>query len=137
MSHTPTAKVFILRFCAEPFSLLTNNHHSCFSFLSYLSRSLADCWGTTVDFTTCFLHSSRFSAFRSMIFHSRPVHSLILSSHCFLCLLMGRQHQRVDSVSLSSNDSVVGLRGPSLCALSCLSEVTARLPSKENRCWSG
>ena len=55
-------------------------------FLSYLSRSLADRWGTTADFTTSFLHSSRFSAFRSMIFHSRPVHSLMLSSHRFLCL---------------------------------------------------
>ena len=45
---------------------------------SYLinSRSLADLWGTTVDFTTSFLHSSRFSAFRSSIFHSVPVHSL-------------------------------------------------------------
>ena len=43
-------------------------------------------WGTTVDFTASFLHSSRFSAFRSMIFHSRPVHSLMLSSHRFLCL---------------------------------------------------
>ena len=52
--------------------------------LSYLSRSLADCWGTTVDFTISFLHSSQFSAFRSMIFHSRPVHSLMLSSHRFL-----------------------------------------------------
>ena len=26
-------------------------------------------WGTTVDFTTSFLHSSRFSAFRSVMFH--------------------------------------------------------------------
>ena len=33
-----------------------------------------------------FLHSWQFSAFRSMIFHSRPVHSLTLSSHRFLCL---------------------------------------------------
>ena len=55
-------------------------------FLSYLSRSLADRCGTNVDFTTSFLHSSRFSAFRSSIFHSRPVHSLMLSSHHFLCL---------------------------------------------------
>ena len=55
-------------------------------FSSYLSRSLADRWGTTIDFTTSFLHSSRFSAFCSSIFHSRPVHSLILSSHRFLCL---------------------------------------------------
>ena len=51
----------------------------CFFFLSYLSRSLVNRWGTTVDFTTSFLHSSRFSAFcsTSMIFHSRPVHSLM------------------------------------------------------------
>ena len=55
-------------------------------FLSYLSRSLADRWATTADFRTSFLHSSRFLAFRSSIFHSRPVHSLILSSHRFLCL---------------------------------------------------
>ena len=54
-------------------------HHSgrkptiCFVFLGlhlhlYLSHSLVDRWGTTVDFTASFLHSSRFSAFRSMIF---------------------------------------------------------------------
>ena len=60
--------------------------HLSYLILSYLSRSLADRWGTTVDFTTSFLHSSRFSAFRSMMFHSRPVHSLMLSSHRFLCL---------------------------------------------------
>ena len=30
----------------------------------YLSRSLADRWGTTVEFTTSFLHSSQFSACR-------------------------------------------------------------------------
>ena len=55
-----------------------------FTFL-HLSHSLADRWGTTVDSTANFLHSSQFSAFRSM-FHSRPVHSLTLSSHRFLCL---------------------------------------------------
>ena len=32
-------------------------------------------------FTTSFLHSTRFSAFCISIFHSRPVHSLMLSSH--------------------------------------------------------
>ena len=52
----------------------------------HLPRSLADRWGTTVDFTTSFLHSSRFSAFRLMMFQSRPVHSLMLSSHRFFCL---------------------------------------------------
>ena len=54
--------------------------------LSYLPRSLADRWGTTVDFTISFILSSRFSAFRCSIFHSRPVHSLVLSSYRFLCL---------------------------------------------------
>ena len=54
--------------------------------LSDLFRSLADRWGTTAGFTTSFLHSLRFSAFRSSIFHSRPVPSLMLSSHRFLCL---------------------------------------------------
>ena len=38
-------------------------------FLSYLSLSLADCWGTIVDVTTSFLHSSPLSAFCRMIFH--------------------------------------------------------------------
>ena len=60
----------------------------CFLSISYLSRSLAGRWGTTVDFTTSFFHSSRFSAFRSSIFHSRPVHSLKLSFHPFLCLCL-------------------------------------------------
>ena len=60
--------------------------HQGLLILSYLFRSLADCWVTTVYFTTSFLHSSRFSAFHSMIFHSRPVHSLMLSSLRFLCL---------------------------------------------------
>ena len=39
----------------------------------HLSRSLADRWGTAGDITTISLHSS---AFRSMMFHSRPVNSL-------------------------------------------------------------
>ena len=51
--------------------------HMCF--LSYLLIY-------PIDFTTSFLHSLGFSAFRSMTLHSRPVHSLMLSSHHFLCL---------------------------------------------------
>ena len=65
-------------------------HEICFKVELYLhlhlSCSLADYCGTTVDSTTNFLHSSPFSAFSSMMFHSRPVHSLILSSNRFLCL---------------------------------------------------
>ena len=70
------------------------------SFFFFFQRSLSTSYlifsipqsgwpfGTTVGFTYSFLHSSRFSAFRSMIFHSRPVHSLMLSSHRFLYLLL-------------------------------------------------
>ena len=61
------------------------NHPSKFV-LSYPSHNLAGSFRTTVDLATSFLHSSRFSAFRSSIFHSRPVHSLMLSSYRFLCL---------------------------------------------------
>ena len=59
--------------------------NSCRSLYLHLSCSLADHWGTTGDFTTNFLHFSLFSAFHSMIFHSRPIQSLMLSSHHFLC----------------------------------------------------
>ena len=64
---------------------IRGHSHLISSHLIY-PRSLADRWGTTVDFTTSFLHSSRFSAFCSMMLHSRPVQSLMLSSHRFLCL---------------------------------------------------
>ena len=69
-----------------PFTFHLGFVHPLQDLLSYLSRSLADRWGTTVDFTTSFLHCSQFSGFHSMILHSRPVHSLMLSSHRLLCL---------------------------------------------------
>ena len=52
----------------------------------HLPRSLADRWGTAGHFTTSSLHSSWFSPFRSMMFHSRPVYTLTSSSNRFLCL---------------------------------------------------
>ena len=42
--------------------------------------------GTTDDFTTSFLHFSLFSTALLDSANSRPVHSLMLSSHLFLCL---------------------------------------------------
>ena len=38
-------------------------------------------WGTTDDFTTCFLHFSLFSTSLWYLANSRPVHSLMPSSH--------------------------------------------------------
>ena len=43
-------------------------------------------WGTTDDFATSFLHFSLFSTALWDLPNSRPVHSLMLSSHIFLCL---------------------------------------------------
>ena len=43
-------------------------------------------WGTTVDFTTIFLHFSLFSTFLWDLVNARPVHTLMLSSHLFHCL---------------------------------------------------
>ena len=43
-------------------------------------------WGTADDFTTSSLHFSLFSTALWDLANSRPVHSLMLSSHLFLCL---------------------------------------------------
>ena len=42
-------------------------------------------WGTTDDFATSFRHFSLFSTALWDLPNSRPVHSLMLSSHLFLC----------------------------------------------------
>ena len=42
-------------------------------------------WGTTNDFATSFLHFPLFSTALWDLPNSRPVHSLMLSSHLFLC----------------------------------------------------
>ena len=42
-------------------------------------------WGTTDDFATSFLHFSLLSTALWDFPNSRPVHSLMLSSHLFLC----------------------------------------------------
>ena len=57
---------------------------------SHLSLSCEDRWGTTDDFATSFLHFFLFSTALWDLANSRPVHSLMLSSHLFLgppCLL--------------------------------------------------
>ena len=50
---------------------------------SHLSLNCEGRWGTTGDFATNFLH---FSTALWDLVNSRPVHSLMLSSHLFLCL---------------------------------------------------
>ena len=61
----------------------------CYTF-SHLSSNLSlnreDSWGTTNDFATSFLHFSLFSTALWDLAYSRPVKSLMLSSHTFFCL---------------------------------------------------
>ena len=58
----------------------SSSHH-------HLSLNRVGRWGTTDDLTTSFLHFSLFSTALWDLANSRPVHSLMLSSHLFLCLL--------------------------------------------------
>ena len=51
-----------------------------------LSLNREGCWGTTNDFETNFLHFFLFYTALWDLANSRPVHSLMLSSHLFLCL---------------------------------------------------
>ena len=55
---------------------------------SHLSPNHEGRWGTTDDFATSFLHFSLFSTALWDLANSRPVHSLMLSSHLILYLLV-------------------------------------------------
>ena len=61
--------------------------HMCVTNLLYhLSLNCEGCWGTTDDFAVSFLQFSLFSTALWDLANSRPAHSLLLSSHLFLCL---------------------------------------------------
>ena len=62
-------------------SLFLFHHHH-----HHLSLNREGRWGTTNDIATGFLHFSLFSTALWNLPNSRPVHSLMLSSHLFLCL---------------------------------------------------
>ena len=61
--------------------LLNHHHHH----RHHLSLNREGRWGTTDDFATSFLHFCLFSTALLDLANSRPVHSLMLSSHLFLC----------------------------------------------------
>ena len=68
------------RFAGTFFSLSLHHHHH------HLSLSREGRWGTTDDFATSVLHFSMFFTDLWDLLNSWPVHSLMLSSHLFLCL---------------------------------------------------
>ena len=59
--------------------MISHHHHHLFPYRE--GR-----WGTTDDFATSFLHFPLFSTALWDLVNYRPVHSLMLSSHLFLCL---------------------------------------------------
>ena len=65
----------------HPTDMGSSHHHHHHQSLTREGR-----WGTTDDFATSFLHFSLFSTALWDLANSRPVHSLMLSSHLFLCL---------------------------------------------------
>ena len=67
-------------------SLRLHHHHHHHHRRRHLSLTRKGRWGTIDDFTTSFLHFSLFSTALWDLANSRPVHSLMLSSHLFLCL---------------------------------------------------
>ena len=73
MSHTQDSET--KRQCSQSWF----HHH-------HLSFNCEGHWCTADDFTTSFLRFSLFSTALWDLPNSRPVHSLMLSSHLFLCL---------------------------------------------------
>ena len=59
----------------------THHHHH-----HHQSLNHKGCWGTSDAFATSFLHFSLFSTALLDLANSRPVHSLMLSSHLLFCL---------------------------------------------------
>ena len=63
----------------------SGNHRDMRVFHHHQSLNREGRWGTTDDIATSFLHCSLFSTALWDLPNSRPVHSLMLSSHLFVC----------------------------------------------------
>ena len=96
MQHSPHAAVTIhsastSHCCHHPCDihltlLLLSIQYSPHHHHHYLSLNHEGRWGIADDFSTSFLHFSLFSTALWDLLNTRPVHSLMLSSHFFLCL---------------------------------------------------
>ena len=82
LGHTGSQKMTALRARVSTDSTkFLKDHHD-----HHQSLNRDDRWGTTDDFATSFLLFSLFSTALWDLPNSRPVHSLMLSFHLFLCL---------------------------------------------------
>ena len=77
--------------------------------ISHLSLNREGRWRTTDNFATSFLHFSLFSTAFWDLANSRPVHSLMLSSHLFLCqpCLLPPFHSRAPKKNTSHENEVL------------------------------
>ena len=76
-----TFRAFVSRLvCVRVRDNVTIHHHHHHQSFNREGR-----WGTADDFATSFLHFSLFFTALSDLPNSRPVHSLMSSSHLFLC----------------------------------------------------
>ena len=73
-------QMYALTIRSEAAVVLSHYHHHHYHLSLNRGR-----WGITDEFATSFLHLSLFSAALWDLANSRPVHSLMLSSHLFLC----------------------------------------------------
>ena len=84
-SSIHSSYIALIFFLTTLFHFVYSSPASLMSFHVFHSREGR--WGTTDDFATSFLHFPPFSTALWDLANSRPVHSLMLSSHLFLCLL--------------------------------------------------
>ena len=103
---------FLQNCVTTPSPSLHHHHH----YHHRLSLNRGGRWGTTDDFATIVLHFSLFSIALWDLANSKPVHSLMLSSHLFLCLgnddveWPGRQIR--ESQFLTENEGGKAVLGP-------------------------
>ena len=92
LKHSACTVGLVARFCRSLLSpgkapRISHGRNPIRTILSHLHLNREGRWGTADDFATRFLYFSLFSTALWDLANSRPVHSLMLSSHLFLCLL--------------------------------------------------
>ena len=91
-----------------------------FIIIIYLSPNREGRWGSTENFPTSFLQFSLFSTALWDLANSRPVHSLMLSSHLILCLPILLPPFTVPCISVHEiQRTPVKSAGPSQTSVKC------------------
>ena len=84
-NHLSHGKILLWPILAISLTFLCRFVHHHHHHHHHQSLNREGCWGTTDEFLTSFLHFFLFSTALWDLPNSIPVHSLMLSSHLFLC----------------------------------------------------